>query len=159
MRWANDHYDAVYRFCVRRIGADRAADAAQETFVTAQRTFRRFRGDSSPLTWLLGIAHNHCRRASRRDAARPTVELAEHDGAFECEGVLIEREALSRALARLSREHREVVVMHEIEGRGHGEISTILGVPPGTVKSRLHYAFRALRADLFPNDVRNGGAR
>ncbi len=149
VRWASDHYDAVFRFCARRVGADRAADAAQETFVTAQRSLRRFRGDSSPLTWLLGIAHNHCRRASRRDAARPTVVLCEHDGAFETEGALIDRQALARALADLSRDHREAVVMHEIEGRSHEEIAEILGVPVGTVKSRLHYAFKALRASLF----------
>ena len=153
VRWANDHYDSVYRFCVRRVGTDRAADVAQETFITAQRAIRRFRGESSPLTWLLGIAHNHCRRASRRDASRPTVELAENDGAFECEGAIVDTQALARALADLSTDHREVVLLHEIEGRGHDEIARILNIPPGTVKSRLHYAFRALRAALFPDGV------
>ena len=149
-RWANDHYDAVFRFCVRRVGADRAADAAQETFVTAQRSHGRFRGDSTPLTWLLGIAHNHCRRVSRRDASHPTIQLAEHhEPPVGGDGEIIDRQLLARALAELSREHREVVVLHEIEGRSHDEIALILGIPAGTVKSRLHYAFRQLRLALF----------
>lgn len=150
-RWANEHYDAVFRFCARRVGPDRAADAAQETFVSAQRALKRFRGDSTPLTWLLGIAHNHCRRVSRRDSSHPTITLLEHhEPPVGGDGEIIDRHLLARALAELSPEHREVVILHEIEGRNHDEIASILGVPAGTVKSRLHYAFRQLRLALFP---------
>ena len=150
-RWANEHYDAVFRFCARRVGADRAADAAQETFVSAQRALGRFRGDSTPLTWLLGIAQNHCRRAMRRDSSRPTITLTEHmEPPVGGDGEIIDRQLLARALAELSAEHREVVILHEIEGRNHDEIAMILGIPAGTVKSRLHYAFRQLRLALFP---------
>lgn len=150
-RWANEHYDAVFRFCVRRVGPDRAADVAQETFVSAQRALGRFRGESTPLTWLLGIAHNHCRRLVRRDSSRPTITLAEyHEPPVGGDGEIIDRQLLAKALAELSPEHREVVILHEIEGRSHEEIGLILGIPAGTVKSRLHYAFRQLRLALFP---------
>lgn len=150
-RWANEHYDAVFRFCARRVGPDRAADAAQETFISAQRGLSRFREESTPLTWLLGIAHNHCRRLSRRDATHPTITLAEHhEPPTGGDGEIIDRQLLARALAELSPEHREVVILHEIEGRNHEEIALMLGVPAGTVKSRLHYAFRQLRLALFP---------
>lgn len=159
-RWANEHYDAVFRFCARRVGHDRAADAAQETFISAQRALGRFRGDSTPLTWLLGIAQNHCRRAMRRDASRPTVTLAEHhESPIGGDGEIIDRQLLARALAELSPEHREVVILHEIEGRSHEEIALILGIPAGTVKSRLHYAFRQLRLALFPEVSHRGTPR
>ena len=149
-RLARDHYDAVFRFCARRIGADRAADAAQETFLTAHGAAKRFRGESSPLTWLFGIAHNHCRRSARRERMNPTIALGDMEIPVEGTDATIDREALARALHALSTEHRDVVILHEIEGRTYEEIALILGCPAGTVKSRLHYAFRALRADLFP---------
>jgi RNA polymerase sigma-70 factor (ECF subfamily) len=149
---AREHYEAVYRFCARRVGMERAADVAQETFLTAQRALSKFRGESSLSTWLIGIAHNECRRASRQmrtepllldvDPARPSSERSEE--------TLVDREALRAALARLSEEHREVVVLHELEGLTYEEIAVIVGVPVGTVKSRLHHAFLNLRKVLMP---------
>lgn len=149
-RLASDHYDAVYRFCARRIGPDRAADAAQETFLTALKAARGFRGDSTPLTWLYGIALNQCRRSNRRDGAHPTISLADMEFPVQDETGRIDREALAAALDDLSPAHREVVVLHEIEGRTYEEIAQIIGCPVGTVKSRLHHAFRGLRRALFP---------
>jgi len=149
---ARDHYEAVFRFCARRVGVDRAADAAQETFLTAQKVLPKFRGESTLSTWLFGIAHNECRRMSRHqrgepllleiDPARPTSERSEE--------TLVDREALRAALSRLSPEHREVVMLHEVEGLTYEEAALILGVPVGTVKSRLHHAFLNLRKHLSP---------
>ena len=147
-RVVRDHYDAVYRFCARRIGIGRAADASQETFVTAQRAIRRFRGESSLRTWILGIAVNECRRAIRKGGAEPLpleVDLAGHT---DDEGALVNRQVLAEALARLSDEHREVVLLHEIEGLTYDEIAEATGVPSGTVKSRLHHAFLRLRKEM-----------
>ncbi len=145
-----EHYPAVYRFCARRIGPELAQDAAQETFISAQGAMKRFDGRSALGTWLLGIAHNHCRNLARKKRIEMTFadtwmsDQAE-DGA---ERTLIDREALRIALLKLSAEHREIVLMHEVEGLTYEEAASVLGVPVGTVKSRLHHAFLNLRKSL-----------
>src|SRR4051794_40728150 len=79
---ARTHYDCVFRFCARRIGVDVAADAAQETFVTAQRVLGKYRGEAPLKTWLLGIAHNECRRIARkRKLEPPSLELRQDPSA------------------------------------------------------------------------------
>ncbi len=148
-RVVRDHYDAVYRFCARRVGVGRAADASQETFLTAQRAIRRFRGDSSLRTWILGIALNECRRLIRRGGADPLpleVDLA--CPTADDETAVVDRQALAAALARLSDDHREVVLLHELQGLTYEEVAAILKVPVGTVKSRLHHAFLNLRREM-----------
>ena len=148
-RVVRDHYDAVYRFCARRIGVAYAADTAQETFLTAQRAIRRFRGDSSLRTWLLGIALNECRRMIRRGGVDPlpldidlACPLADSESSF------VDRQALATALSRLSDDHRDVILLHEFQGLTYEETASVLGVPVGTVKSRLHHAFLNLRRDM-----------
>ncbi len=146
---ARQHYDSVFRFCARRIGVDLAPDVAQDTFLTAQRSLSRFRGDSTLRTWLLGIALNECRRTLRQKKRQPlpiTIDLA----SASHEGVSVDRQALQTALGNLTEEHREVVLMHEIDGLSYDEIAQIIQVPVGTVKSRLHHAFANLRRALDP---------
>lgn len=149
---ARDHYEAVYRFCARRVGGDRAADVAQETFLTAQKVLHKYRGESSLSTWLFGIAHNECRREFRKFRTEPAmldVDLVA-PATGEGEDALVDREALRQAMARLSSEHREVVMLHELEGLTYEEVAAILSIPVGTVKSRLHHAFLNLRKAIFP---------
>lgn len=149
-----EHYAAVYRFCARRIGPEAAQDAAQDTFVSAQRSLKRFDGRSSLSTWLFGIAHNHCRNLARKNKR----EMLADDG-WLCEEAmepttttkekqLVDRHTLREALAQLSPEHRDAVLLHEVEGLSYEEAGVVLGVPAGTVKSRLHYAFASLRRTL-----------
>ena len=147
---AHEHYGFVFRFCARRIGAERAADAAQETFVTALRAVVNFRGDSEAKTWLLGIAHNECRRVVRRDRiADLALELdPEMVAKASSESQWINRTLLIEALHQLSAEHREAVVMKEVDGLTYEEIGLILGVPAGTVKSRVHFGMMKLRESL-----------
>ena len=146
---ARQHYAFVYRFCARRVGVDAAQDAAQETFVTAQRALKKFRGESSLRTWLLGIAHNECRRQARnRNLTPPTIELTDAPDHAPFEQMIVDRHALREALNRLTPEHREVVLLHEVEGLSYDEAALVIGVPPGTVKSRLHHAFLNLRKSL-----------
>lgn len=146
---AAENYSAVYRFCARRIGPDAAEDAAQETFVTAQRAIRGFAGSSRIETWLFGIANNVCRQvARRRRLEMNTMRAWTNDPAPSGEATLVNREVLRNALAKLSAEHREVVMMHEVEGLAYGEIAEVLAVPVGTVKSRLHHAFLQMRRQL-----------
>jgi RNA polymerase sigma-70 factor (ECF subfamily) len=149
---ARDNYDAVYRFCARRVGSDRAADVAQETFLTAQKALPKYRQESSVRTWLFGIAHNECRRIVRQKRLEtPLLELDPAKRSQEdSEETLVNRQALQTALAKLSDEHREVVLLHEVEGLTYEEVGVVLGVPAGTVKSRLHHAFLNLRKALEP---------
>ena len=145
------HYDAVFRFCARRVGQDRAADVAQETFLTAQKVLHKFRGESSVTTWLFGIAHNECRRQirSQTHTAIAWSLLPDVMGADSREQQIVDREALTQALNRLSDEHREIVILHELDGLTYEEAAVILKIPVGTVKSRLHHAFQQLRRSLY----------
>lgn len=143
-----EHYADVYRFCARRLGPDWAADAAQETFVTMTRSLRKFEGRSDFRTWLFGIAHRQCLAMARRLRRDPAPLEAWADAAAPSGPCPIEAESLRTALAGLSREHREAVLLHEVDGLTYDEIAAVLGVPAGTVKSRLHYAFAALRRTL-----------
>ena len=140
----------MFRFCARRIGADRAADAAQETFVTALRAVINFRGESEAKTWLLGIAHNECRRVSRRDKISELAVEIDPETVVKAseETRWIDRSVLTAALHELSSEHREAVVMKEVDGLTYEEIGLILGVPAGTVKSRVHFGMMKLRESL-----------
>lgn len=148
-----EHYAVVYRFCARRVGPELAQDAAQETFVTAQRSMRKFDGRSTLSTWLFGIAHNHCRNLARKqkrevclDEAWLGGEAMKHEP--NREGQIVDRHALRAALGRLSPEHREAVLLHEVEGLSYEEAGLVAGVPAGTIKSRLHHAFSNLRRSL-----------
>ncbi len=142
------NYPVVFRFCVRRLGPELGQDAAQETFVTMQKSLKGYRGQGSFSTWLLGIAHNHVRNLSRRRNAEPLPLSEWLDDGPSPEPDLIQRDLLRKALSRLSEDHRQAVMMHEIEGLTYQEIASILQVPEGTVKSRLHHAFRSMRAAL-----------
>jgi RNA polymerase sigma-70 factor (ECF subfamily) len=147
-RLVEANYDAVFRFCARRIGPELAADAAQETFLTAQKAIKKFRNDSSLRTWLFGIAHNHCRHQSRKNRTESWDWTTMEDGGQSPENGLIDRQALRTALQGLSAEHREVVLLHEVEGLTYEEAAKVLNIPVGTVKSRLHHAFLGLRRAL-----------
>ncbi len=146
---AREHYDSVFRFCARRIGVDGAPDAAQETFLTAQRVLSKFAERSDIKTWLLGIAHNECRRLARKRRLAPEpLPLFDRPSSESAEDTLVDREALRAAFAKLSPEHRHVVLLREVEGLSYEEAGKILGIPEGTVKSRLHHAFIQLRRSL-----------
>ncbi len=144
---AKQHYDRVFRFCSTRVGFHHAGDAAQETFLTAQRNLSKFRGESQPLTWLIGIALNECRRINRN--LQRSEPLPDFEDSQSNESQLIDREVLRIALSKLTEEHRDVVVMHEIDGLTYEEIAVVLAIPVGTVKSRLYHAFVNLRKAIY----------
>ena len=152
-RLVSENYARVFQFCARRVGPETAQDVAQETFVTMTQRLSTFRADSSFPTWLLGIALNKCRNHNRSSQSEPVqadawleIESKSH------EDEVVDRQALCQALAKLSPEHRHVVVLHEVEQLTYSEIAELLGIPEGTVKSRLHHAFVQLRSSM-------GGAR
>jgi RNA polymerase sigma factor (sigma-70 family) len=162
------HEAEVYRICRRLLDdSEDALDATQEVFLRAFRGLARFRGAATFRTWLVGIAVNACRSClvtAEHRVRRRTVglETAANDGDPPTELPLPDpapspeahafggelRRALSRALASVSAEHREALVLREIEGLDYAEIALVLGVAVGTVKSRLARARAALRAEL-----------
>jgi len=123
--------------------------------LTAHRQMKSFDGRSAFVTWLLGIAHNHCRNFARKRKPESRfsddwtqIEVMDTRSRADSESNLIDREALRCALRTLSPEHREVVLLHEVEGHTYEEAAVIIGVPVGTVKSRLFHAFLRLRTTL-----------
>lgn len=161
------HGRDVYRF-VRRLMGTRAApadveDLAQQVFLAAHRDLPRYRGESSPRTWLYGIASRvvlmHFRGWRRRlaaiaafaDATRMTE--APPPTAEATVGDRQELRRVQRALDTLKPEKRVVFVLHELEGLPGKEIAVILGIPEPTVFTRLYYARRELLAALAGDDA------
>jgi RNA polymerase sigma-70 factor (ECF subfamily) len=124
-----------------------AQDAVHDAAVLAWTKFDELRDRSLFDAWFDRIVVNTCRQRLRKRRVRPLVvedapEVARADGASG----RAEREALRRALDRLTPEHRTVVVLRHLEGYSTAEIAARTGEREGTVKSRLHYALRELRA-------------
>jgi RNA polymerase sigma-70 factor (ECF subfamily) len=142
------HQDRVYRVCLRIAGnPEDAHDAAQETFLTAFRKLAQFRGEAAFTTWLHRIAVNSCYDAMRRRKRRPALHTvhADDDTPFE-PGPPVEDHAeqvagsldVGRALGEIREDYRIVLVLADVEDLPYEEIASILEVPIGTVKSRVH---------------------
>lgn len=151
------HYVSVLRFAQRVLrGSVEAEDVAQETFLTASRVASAFDGRSTSRPWLLGIASRIVLQRGRgaqrlaRFMARFQEQPAEHAASSPHD--LASRSELqsnlSRALASLAAEKRVVLVLAEVEGLTCPEIALALGIPLGTVWTRLHHARRELRKRL-----------
>jgi RNA polymerase sigma-70 factor (ECF subfamily) len=153
--------DAVYRTSLAILGdtAD-AADATQETFVSAWCARGSLRDPDRFDAWLGRINVNACRETLRRRGRSRVreIRLPEADGPdgghepASTDRALDDRTAdadiFDRAFARLSIGDRAVLVMHHLQERSVCEIATALGAPEGTVKSRLHRARAALETAL-----------
>lgn len=118
-----------------------AADALQDAMLSAHRTASSFRRDAAVRSWLHTIVVNACLDRIRRAKARPTQPLSPdedaHPPARRDEAAAVEtRMMIQQALHRLPDEQRLAVVTVDIEGHPVAEAARILGVPPGTVKSR-----------------------
>jgi RNA polymerase sigma-70 factor (ECF subfamily) len=130
-------------------------EALQDTFLAVWERAARFRGEAAVATWVFQIAHNIAAQAQRRGARRPDhAPLLDAERASEsvgrdpyAEGV-IARMAVHEALGKLSEKHREVLDLFFRQGFAAEEVATILGLPAGTVRSRLSYARKALRQEL-----------
>jgi RNA polymerase sigma-70 factor, ECF subfamily len=132
-----------------------AWDLAQEAFLKAWQSIHRFESRSSFYTWLYSLTVNLVIYSLRRKGRREEVEL--NDGiplslpgpSVNCQRTEI-RERVNAALAKLSPEHRAVVVLKELEALQYHEIADLLNLSIGTVMSRLFYARRKLRFVLRP---------
>jgi RNA polymerase sigma factor (sigma-70 family) len=153
------NFIVVHRFIARRVGAPLADDLAAETFATAFR--RRHSFDPSLATsraWLLGIANNLVRGQWRAEQRMLTLSSR-----LEAEALSRGREAgpevqvaasglaprVARALASLSAGQRDVLLLHAWGGLADEEVAVALGLPAGTVRSRLWRARSALRSQLL----------
>ena len=135
-----------------------ADDLAQETFVRAWQAIGRFRAGEPLYPWLARIAMNQAmslfRRRKRRPetALEPLLESGRQWGGGDDPAQDAERsehaEHLEAAFAGLTHEHQVVLVLRAVEGLSYEEIAGVLGVPPGTVMSRLSRARAELRARL-----------
>jgi RNA polymerase sigma-70 factor (ECF subfamily) len=143
-----DRYtNEMYRLAVSLVGnAADAEDVVQETFSGAFQALPNFDGRSSVRTWLSRILVNQAAKWRRRRKVRRTVVLdAAAPGPSPESGLRID---VLGALETLSPEHREIIALREFQGMSYEEIADVLGVPRGTVESRLFRARQELRDRL-----------
>jgi RNA polymerase sigma-70 factor (ECF subfamily) len=153
------HYDARLRALAYRLLNDRdlTDDVLQEAYVRAFKSLDRFRGDASLGTWLYRITYNACMDQLRRNPGRrggKVVPLFPEEGRepadvrADPEGTAIERGDLAAALASLPPDLRAAVLLVDADGLDYAEAGQVLGIPAGTVGSRLNKARAILRVAL-----------
>jgi len=168
-RLYRDHVDRMYRFAQRLCGSpDDAKDLVQETFLSAYRSLKDFRGESSISTWLYTIAAHACQRMRRKRKGEPERELsldaliptADGDMPLQVPGTDLTpeermehkelRHSLFSAVHQLPKKYRMVLVLRDMEGLSAREVGAVMGLTERAVKSRLH------RARLFVRHELNG---
>lgn len=151
----DEHAGALWRYAMRLTGdAARAEDVVQETLLRAWRHPEVTADPDRPArAWLYTVARNLVideRRSARfrNELGTPDVEqAADRAGPDEVDSAL-DRLLISTALSELSEDHRAVIQRAYYQGWSTAQIAADLGIAEGTVKSRLHYAVRALRLNL-----------
>jgi RNA polymerase sigma-70 factor, ECF subfamily len=146
--FVDGHYSSVLRF-MRHLtrSIEDAEDLTQQAFLKARENITGFRGSSSIRTWLHRVAfheYTHWRRKQRPLLRLSHREIAPEPGFQAC----IEGAALLDALHQLPAPMREVFLLFEVQELTMEEIATVMGVPGGTAKSRLHHARLRLRTLL-----------
>jgi RNA polymerase sigma-70 factor, ECF subfamily len=169
------HESMVFNLSARLLGdGEEARDVAQEVFLQVYRTLGRFEGRSSLKTWIYRIVVNQChnrrrfwhrRGRDREEVLDEGLPAPERPAGSEWQAnpyqQAVQRERARRvqsALLGLRFDQRSVLVLREIEGLSCEEVATALGIPEGTVKSRLSRAREALREKLL-GLIEEGGAR
>lgn len=143
---------AIYRFGLRMCGnEDDAREVLQETLVAAFRHLPEFRGDAALSTWLYQIARSFCVKERRRDRPSEPLDATLAEGGAAPDARAHARElgaALAAAIAALPAEHREAIVLRDVEGLSAEEAAAVVGIEVGALKSRLHRARVELRGHL-----------
>jgi RNA polymerase sigma-70 factor (ECF subfamily) len=171
--------DAVYRFAVRlsRGNEADAEDLVQSTFLRAYRSWHTFTPGTSARSWLFTICRNQYLRGEERRGRRPEVNASEVDAEVEslaATAVFSEVESANpeksffdsfvddevlRALDQLGATYREAIILSDLEGLSYPEVGEVLGVPVGTVKSRLFRGRRLLQQSLYEYALEMGYIR
>lgn len=174
--------DAVYRFALRLTGgsAADAEDLVQETFLRAFRAWEQYTPGTSAKSWLFTICRNTFLRQRERERRRDEIveQVArEADGPSspagelplfmpaaqdDPEGDLFRNmidASILEAIERLPPDFRDAVVLSDLEGLSYAEIAAVLGIPTGTVKSRLFRGRRLLQKELYAYAVEEGYVR
>jgi RNA polymerase sigma-70 factor (ECF subfamily) len=148
------HVDRVHAVCRRILGpGDDALDATQDALISVTRSIARFDGRSAFTTWLYRVATNAALDEHRRRARRPRPTDALVDTASPAPGpdAAGDRIDLDAALATLPEEFRAAVVLRDVCDLDYAEIAAVLGIPPGTVRSRIARGRAALATALGGN--------
>ncbi|MGL4555194.1 MAG: RNA polymerase sigma factor [Gemmataceae bacterium] len=161
-RYQDRLYNTVYRMVH---STEDTQDVVQESFLHAYQALESFKGDAQFFTWLCRIAMNAAISLRRKRRAVVRIEAGadgeavldppdESEAADPGHGINRAEQGrrIHRALGRLSAEHRSVLVMKDMEGLKYDQMAEVLGVPIGTVRSRLHRARLELRAILEESD-------
>lgn len=159
------YQDRLFHAVLRIVdNPDDALDAVQDAFINAYTSLASFKGDAEFYTWLYRIAFNTAVSLKRRRRMLVSLDNG-RDGETGIDpvdpsdetrpGMMLERTedeiVLQSALNRLSAEHRTVLVMKDIDGLKYEEIAEIVGVPIGTIRSRIHRARLELKVLLEPD--------
>jgi RNA polymerase sigma-70 factor (ECF subfamily) len=144
------HSGELYGFALRSLGdSGLAEEAVQETFLRAWRAGDRFDPQIGSLrTWLFAILRNVVIDLGRARAIRPKVAEGGIEPAVEPLEEALLAWQVEEAMRRIGEDHRHVLVETHYRGRPYAEVAAELGVPEGTVKSRVYYGLRALRVVL-----------
>jgi len=156
------HLDALYGLALRLTGGDepRSEDLVQEAMLKAWRAWDGFEVGTNCRAWLMTILRNRFINDYRRDRARPSTLALEQEAEGHGASALYERDPEGRVFDRLFHQHviraieelpdefRVPVVLADVEGFGYQEIAETLGIPVGTVKSRLYRGRRRVQEKL-----------
>jgi RNA polymerase sigma-70 factor (ECF subfamily) len=151
-----NHTALIHGVCRRVLGnPDDALDATQEALLAIARKIGSFDGRSKFSTWAYRVATNAALDESRRRARRPVPSdnLSENrrgNNGPNTEAAIADRLDIDAALAGLTPEYRAAVALRDLVGMDYAEIAAVLGIPPGTVRSRISRG-RAALADLLGN--------
>lgn len=156
--YRNQVYALSFHFLHNR---EAAWDAAQETFIKAHRSLRRFRRDATFKTWILKITANHCKDQIKKNKLK-TIPL-DHTPENQLKTnqpspakLLEDRElgqAIQSAIDTLPIKHRTAFLLREYEGLSYQEMAKVMGCNTGTVMSRLHHARKKLQKILRDNGI------
>ncbi|MDX3193780.1 RNA polymerase sigma factor [Streptomyces sp. MN03-5084-2B] len=161
------HAPHIHRYLARRLGGQAAEDLMGETFLIAFDARARYDAAfPSARPWLYGIATNLVGQRRREEAREyrlraslgpPAEQVSHADRVAERVTAQAMNGALAGALSGLARRDRDVLLLIAWEGLAYEEVATALGIPVGTVRSRLNRARRKVRAELAPEEVSNHG--
>jgi len=159
------HQSQIYRFGMKMCGnPEDAKDVLQDSLLAMARSVRNFRGESSFSTWLYSIARSFCVKKHRKSKFAPEERSLDTDAGPEIArledsgrrpdaavAALEIQEVIENAIRKLEPDHREVLILRDVEGLTAAEVGDVLGISVEAVKSRLHRARVAVREALAPH--------